>query len=302
MTPQEQQLIDGLIGRIQATPATGKDQDADRYLHQHLDTVPDALYVLAQTVLVQQYGLNNAQQQMQAAQQQIADLQQQLDQASSQMHPQQKQGSFLSHLFGADDTPPRPPQPAYQPVSTGYSQPPYGAPAYAPPAVAQPTGYGYGSGGGFLRGALQTAAGVAAGEMMFQGMEDLFHGFGNEHRGYEAGYDRPGEVINKNYYGDQAAPGHREEGASDSSFYNAANDASRQDLSPDIEDRRGLSSTDTGNDASAPADGNSFDDSSNTDDTSAGVDDNSGYDDGSSSDDGGGYDDSSMGGDDGGSF
>jgi len=69
---------------------------------------------------------------------------------------------------------------------------------------------------------MQTAAGVAAGALAFQGIESLMHGFG-----HAAGYgsnlgdiDRP-EVIN-NYYGDDDAREH-------------------EHLSPDIEDRRGES-------------------------------------------------------------
>ena len=54
MTPQEQQMIDGLIDRIRNTQVTDNDLDAARYLQQGLAGNPDALYVLAQTVLVQQ--------------------------------------------------------------------------------------------------------------------------------------------------------------------------------------------------------------------------------------------------------
>jgi hypothetical protein len=64
-----------------------------------------------------------------------------------------------------------------------------------------------GGGGGFMRGALQTAAGVAAGALAFEGVESLMHGFGHA-SGYGpgsgfGGFDggqRP-EIIN-NYYGD----------------------------------------------------------------------------------------------------
>lgn len=260
MTPQEQQLIDGLVQRIKSTPVAEKDDEADRYLHSQLDNVPDVLYVLAQTVLVQQYGLNNAQQQLQDAQQRISDLEQQLQQAQQQPH---KSGSFLSHLLGTDQQPQQPQQPpAYQPVNTGYAAPP--PPSYAQPAYAPPASYPYAApsgGGGFLRGAMQTAAGVAAGEMMFQGMEDLFHGFGGG-GGYGGGFGegRPTEVIN-NYY-DQAPPEHHDlADNNDNSFYNPSDDASRQDFG-DTDNF-----TNTG--------GDDFDDSGNFDDGGGGFDDNS---------------------------
>jgi len=73
---------------------------------------------------------------------------------------------------------------------------------------------------------MQTAAGVAAGALAFEGIESLMHGFGHA-AGYGPGLggfgesERP-EIIN-NYYGDNAERGHESQ------------------LSPDIEDRRGES-------------------------------------------------------------
>lgn len=294
MTPQEQQLIDGLIDRIRNTPVQDKDDEADRYIHQQLDKTPDALYVLAQTVLVQQYGLDNAQKQIQDQQDQIDDLQQQLANAQPK-----KSGSFLSHLLGTDQqpqqAPPPPQQVPYQPVNTGYPGPPPPSYGYGQPVVyaQQPMGYGsgFGSGsGGFLRGALQTAAGVAAGEMVFRGMEDMFSGFGS-HEHLSGG--QPTEVINNNYYGDEGGSHehHAEASSGDGNFYNPSDDASRQGLSPDIEDRRGFA--DSGNDNSGDQQG--FADTGNDD--TANYDDSGNFDDSGSYDDGGGFD--GGGGDDG---
>ena len=148
MTPQEQQMIDGLVDRIKSTQVTDKDTAAEQYLQQGLAGYPDAIYVLAQTVLVQQYGLSQAQQQIQALQAQLQQQQQQQPSGG---------GSFLSHLFGGSQ---QPSQPQYQPVNTGY--PP---PQYAPPvAYGQPVAYTQPASGGFMRSALQTAAGVAMGD------------------------------------------------------------------------------------------------------------------------------------------
>jgi hypothetical protein len=237
MTPQEQQMIDGLVDRIKSTQVTDKDTAAEQYLQQGLAGYPDAIYVLAQTVLVQQYGLSQAQQQIQALQAQLQQQQQQQPSGG---------GSFLSHLFGGSQ---QPSQPQYQPVNTGY--PP---PQYAPPvAYGQPVAYAQPASGGFMRSALQTAAGVAMGEMAFQSMEGLFHGFGGG--GYGGGYGggRPEEVVN-NYYGDG---NERHEGGGDSGFYNPDHDASRQD---------GSQFADSNNDDLAPttddmpADDTSYDD------------------------------------------
>ena len=90
----------------------------------------------------------------------------------------------------------------------------YAPQGYAPPqAYPQyaPVGGGYGApmggGGGFLRGAMQTAAGVAAGALAFQGIESLMHGFGHaagygqDFGGFGGAGQRPEEIVN-NYYGD----------------------------------------------------------------------------------------------------
>jgi hypothetical protein len=274
MTPQEQQMIDGLVDRIRSTNVQDKDLEAERYLQQGLAGNPDALYILAQTVLVQQYGL-------QQAQQQIQQLQAALDEA--RQHEQQSGGGgFLSKIFGGGPNQQQQQQPQYQPVNNpGYPPPGYAAPGYAP-AYGQPMGYGPVGGGGFLRGALQTAAGVAMGEMAFESMESLFHGFGGGGYG-GGGFERPGETVVNNYYDDAGQHEHR---VDDSNFYNPADDASRQDLG----DQSSQSLADTGNDSNFNNDAGGF-----AGDTSDFVD-NSGFDDagfddsGSNFDDGGGGD------------
>jgi hypothetical protein len=183
MTQQEQEMLQGLIQRVNQTQLQEKDTDAEDMLNQTLGRNPDALYILAQTVLVQQYALDQAKQQ--------------LDQLRQQQP--RRSTSFLGGLLGRDQqpTPPSPPPPAY-------AQPQYvPAPGYAPPGYG--AGYGMQS-GGFLRGAMQTAAGVAAGALAFEGIESLMHGFGHS-AGYGFGdTDRP-EVIN-NYYDDASGHDH----------------------------------------------------------------------------------------------
>jgi hypothetical protein len=85
----------------------------------------------------------------------------------------------------------------------GY-QPVQAYPQYAPVGYGAPMG----GGGGFLRGAVQTAAGVAAGALAFEGIESLMHGFGHA-AGYGEGFggfggdgQRPVEEVVNNYYGD----------------------------------------------------------------------------------------------------
>jgi uncharacterized protein len=278
MTPQEQEMLGGLIERVQKTQLAEKDMDAEQMLRQGLGNNPDALYILAQTVLVQGYALEQAQTQLAAAKAQIEQLQQ---------HPEPKHAtSFLGSLLGRNDppAPPPPPQPAYSSAPPAY--PPYapvgggyGAPQYGPP----PSGMG---GGGFLQGAMQTAAGVAAGALAFEGIESLMHGFGHA-AGYGGGEgfggfggesQRPEEVIN-NYYGDdhgdrdkhEASSAESAEGDRESKDYGSG-DSSKDD------NRDSLYSagddTDTDPDSSVDDDSSYNDDSADfSDDGSDGGDD-----------------------------
>lgn len=306
MTDQEQHMIDDLVDRIRKTPLADKDSEAERHLRQTLGTVPDALYILAQTVLVQQYGLTQAQAQREALQNELEQLRREGN-AAPPATPA-RSGSFLSRIFGDDGAKPSqapaggqgyaPPaqqgqaqgsggyQPVnYTPAPQGYPPPPpYGAPAYGSPAPPPGYGQGYGSGyaspgmfggggggGGFLRGALQTATGVAAGALVFEGMEDLFHGFGG-HEGHGLG-NMGGETVVNNYYGDERESGrggseHNLAGGDDGSFYSPGQDASREDAGGES---RGFADTDSDpdaqNDDGGDDSGNEFD--SDSDDSSS---------------------------------
>jgi hypothetical protein len=203
MTPQEQQLLKGLTDRVNQTVLQDKDPEAEQFLTQSLSRNPDALYILAQTVLVQQFALDNAKKQ-------LDETKQQLEQAQQQAQQPVKHTSFLGSLLGNDEpqrpAPPPPPpqysQPQYQPVQN-YNPPPpqYGQPQYAQPVYAQPSFLPGGSGGsGFLGSALRTAGIVGAGALAFEGVEGLMHGFG-EHAGYGGGYGGgPREEVINNYY------------------------------------------------------------------------------------------------------
>lgn len=231
MTPQEQQLLVSLTQRINQTRLQEKDPDAENLLGRELGANPDAVYILAQTVLVQDIALQQAKAQMTQLQQQFEQARQQPAHASS----------FLGRLLGEHDpqqAPHVPPSqqlqqaqaPPFQPVP-GYQAPPqaqqpasgaWGGQPYPPPQYGQPqfaaTPPGQPS---FMRGAMQTAAGVAAGALAFEGVESILHGFG--HGGYGpgtgmagfgmapgmgmgGGFGRPvDETVVNNYY--DAPPG-----------------------------------------------------------------------------------------------
>ena len=280
MTPQEQKMLDDLMARVDSTRLDDKDPEAAQRIEEWSRRNPDAAYILAQTVLVQSYALEQAKAQIQSLQQQLAE------------HPalaqQQKQGSFLGNLFGHKDEPrPQQPAPAYaQPQQQGYAQvPQYAAPQpYGQPAGYPPPGYGAPAGGGssFLRSAATTAAGVAAGALAFEGIESLMHGFGNS-----AGFGgvggaglgdfggRPEETVINNYY-DSPAPGSDDKSADIQQYAHEGDSGlnTQQDLASDVnvDDDSGQLQADTDlpslDDDSGSFDDASLDDSGSFDDDS----------------------------------
>jgi uncharacterized protein len=297
VTPQEEQLLNSLVERVNQTQLQEKDLDAEALLRQGLGANPDALYVMAQTVLVQNIALEQAKAQ-------VAQLQQQVQQARQQpAHAT----SFLGNLLGHHDPVP-PPMPAAQstyipppPPPPGYD-PQYQQPQFIP--AGQPS---------FLRGAMQTAAGVAAGALAFEGVEAVLHGLGGfGHPGYGfggpgmgmggmgAGFDRPVEetVIN-NYYDQPGGQEHGEHGG----FEHSGQDPHLHESADQLP---GYAGADQGgaqlSDASyttAADDQGTFDSQNMADQVLDGnltQDDSGSFDDGGGFDNAGGFDDGSEGG------
>jgi hypothetical protein len=207
MTPQEKELLTTLLARLKGAGAQPKDPEADALIRQATAEQPDMPYYLTQTVLIQDLSLHQAQQR-------ISDLEKQVAQAQQGAQP--AAGSFLGGLFGnrpsaaAGPQPTGPwtrsPQVAAAPPSQSYGQAGYARPGYGQPGTE---GGGFmggmpGSGGGFLRSAAATAAGVAGGALLFQGISSLF---GNHFAGglTSAGMTPGlGETVINNYYGSDA--------------------------------------------------------------------------------------------------
>lgn len=278
-------MIAELIDRVQKTQLDEKDPDAEQMLQQGLSRTPDSLYILAQTVLVQKYALDQAQSQLSQAKDQIQQLQQ---------HPEPKHAtSFLGSLLGRnqDEPPPPPPPqnyaPSYTPVPNYPADPGpyYGAPPQRP-------------GGGFLQSALQTATGVAAGALAFQGIESLMHGFGNS-AGYGGGSglggfggaeSRPVENITNNYYDDDRGS-HEDHGSHDVSSAERQLGNSEDYGSKDDKDASSGRDSLYGANNDTSSDSDNLDDSSFDDSSNDFADTGSDFDDGS----GGGGDDSNFG-------
>jgi len=210
MTPQEKDLLTTLLARLKSAGGQQKEPEADTLIRQALAEQPDMPYYLTQTVLIQDLSLHQAQQR-------IADLEKQLADAQQAARPSAT--SFLGGLFGSRPSAPpagpppggpwtRSPQVAGAPPAQPYGQPGgYAQPGYGQPAGGGCMGGGMGGGGGFLRSAAATAAGVAGGALLFQGIESLFgphYAGGLTGAGITPGL---GETVVNNYYGSDAGGG-----------------------------------------------------------------------------------------------
>jgi len=173
MTEQERELLNNLLANLVATPTAQKDLEADDLIRRALARKPDATYLLVQRTLLQDIALKNAQSRINALEQQLRQAQPISDARTS------GSGSFLGNGWN---------QPA---ASDRWSQSPPPSQNWnyqsAPPSVPQPNAFS-----GFLKSAATTAAGVAGGALLFQGLENLF-----DHRG--GWQDQPQEIVENNF-------------------------------------------------------------------------------------------------------
>src|ERR1700731_1452365 len=88
MTPQERDLVTALLDRLKQYGTQPKDPEADALIRRAVAEQPDAPYYLAQTVLIQDMALRNAESR-------IAELERQLAEAKAAPAPQQQPASFL---------------------------------------------------------------------------------------------------------------------------------------------------------------------------------------------------------------
>lgn len=152
MQQQERELISGLFDRLKPFESQARDGEADQFIRGLAAQQPASAYLLVQTVLVQEQALK-------AAQERIAELE-----AKTAAEPPAAP-SFLGNAprlgpWGA--AAPRPSGPPTVPSTRSPLQ------AAVSPQQPQPA-----AGGGFLRTAMMTAAGVAGGALLFEGIRNL---------------------------------------------------------------------------------------------------------------------------------
>lgn len=172
MTPDERQLLAGLFDRIRNASSGQRDAEAEAFIADAVRQQPYAPYLLTQSVIVQEETLK-------AAAAKIEELEARVRELESAPKP----GSFLGGIGksigvgqpqpqpGADSRWTRGGEPIAPPQQQGggswQQQPPMNAPMNAP--MQQQAG-----GGGFLKGALGAAAGVAGGMLLANSLSGLF--------------------------------------------------------------------------------------------------------------------------------
>ncbi|WP_428660422.1 DUF2076 domain-containing protein [Reyranella sp.] len=155
MQQQERDLIADLFGRLQQFENQPRDPEAERLIANYVSRQPSAVYLLTQTVIVQEEA-------MKQAKARIAELESKASETS-----------FLGSApkIGPWGSAPRAPQ---APAAPAPWQAAPAAPQAAPSGQQAPMGAPAGGGGSFLRTALTTAAGVAGGALLFQGISSMF--------------------------------------------------------------------------------------------------------------------------------
>jgi len=179
MTPQEQEKLQQFLGQLNQAGGVQRDPEADALINAAVSRQPDAAYLLVQRTLLQDQALE-------AAQARIAELERQAQAA--------RPASSNSFLGGADTwgnsaraAAPASAYPERNAAPGGNPYPQAGQGASSQGQVPYPGqrqggwsrfgGGGMGGGGGSFLGTMAaTAAGVAGGAFLFQGIGNLLNG------------------------------------------------------------------------------------------------------------------------------
>ena len=160
MSNQDRETLDTLFSRLADAErrAAPRDAEADALIRDHIARQPGAPYFMAQTIVMQDYALKEAQRR-------IADLE-------SRDAGREQPGNLFPSGFGAQQAAPAA---APAPAQSG----PWSQPAAAAPAGPWSQPVAPARSGGFLAGAAQTAMGVAGGVLLGNAISGLFgHGLG----------------------------------------------------------------------------------------------------------------------------
>ena len=194
MTPEERQMIANVFDRMRAVGRFEKDRDADAFISQSVRQNPDSAYLLIQSVLVQEQALAGADERIRMLEDQVASLE-----AARAPAQQASSGGFLGGLFGGSKPATSVPVTGRQSASFsgsgaspspwgnqaannssgGYQQSPQGHPqgqSPGQPQYQQQAGAVAPAGGGFMKQAMTTAAGVAGGMLAANAIGNMMRG------------------------------------------------------------------------------------------------------------------------------
>lgn len=184
MTAQEHEVLGTFLNQLVQARVAAKDPQAAAMIHDAVGQQPDAAYLLVQKVLLLDRALSQAKMQ-------LTDLQAQLQAARSPGN-----ADFIDSASSWGNTP--------SSAATGVRV--YPAQGNSTPLSARP---------GFLSDGLRstlgniatTAAGVAGGALLFEGIEHLIHhNSGSSFLGAQSLAGVPSETTVVNNYYDRAAP------------------------------------------------------------------------------------------------
>ncbi|AIY43263.1 putative transmembrane protein [Collimonas arenae] len=216
MSPQETQVLQDFLNQLTQARGIAKDPQADALIASAVAQQPDAAYLLVQRALLMDQALN-------AAKAQIATLQSQVQSAQAPAR------GFLdpANAWGNSAAPASRPTAIAAPYQQASMQT---AAAYQPPmqAPAAASGFFGGGIGNVLGSVATTAAGVAGGAFLFQGIEHLMGNSSNHGAGLFGQQAAAAPVENttiNNYYGDDASSGD----SSDNPDSTASNDIGNDD-------------------------------------------------------------------------
>ncbi|TAJ91995.1 MAG: DUF2076 domain-containing protein [Reyranella sp.] len=159
MQQQERDLISGLFDRLKPFESQPRDGEVEQFIWDRASKQPASAYLLVQTVLVQEQALK-------AAQDRIAELEAKVAAAA------QPEAGFLASApkigpWGAPRA--SAPQTSTAPAPAASMVPSARSPLQAAVSPQQQPA----AGGSFLRTAMMTAAGVAGGALLFEGIRNL---------------------------------------------------------------------------------------------------------------------------------
>jgi uncharacterized protein len=160
MDRNDQQAIEQLFGKLAAVErqAPQRDAESEAFIQQQIASNPGAPYYMAQTIVVQEQALQNAQSR-------IEELEAQASQA-----PRSSGGGLFGSIFGND----RQPTAARGSVPRVGGRPGGAAPATGASPFGNAAPAGRAGGGGFLAGAASTAMGVAGGMLLANALGGMF--------------------------------------------------------------------------------------------------------------------------------